>query len=129
MLSKASEPSESGPPAEAMVFMIPQKKPSILPEGEDLAKEVRLRNKCINEIIDTERDYITDLEIVADLFVAPLRGDNIISAADVGKIFSNIEQILQFSRILLEDLEKAAKENKDTLLSQIGNCFKNLVRS
>lgn len=43
------------------------KKPKILPEGEDLPKEERLRNKCINEIIETERDYIADLVLIKEV--------------------------------------------------------------
>jgi hypothetical protein len=50
-----------------MTPIMPTKKPSILPENDSLPKDIRLRNKCINEIIDTERDYIVDLELIIEV--------------------------------------------------------------
>jgi hypothetical protein len=43
------------------------KREPILSESEDLPKSERLRNKCINEIINTEKDYIVDLETTIEV--------------------------------------------------------------
>ena len=61
------------------------------------------------------------------LFVLPLSRDNIISPAESTKIFSNIESILQVSKVLCDDLEAAAEKSGLNLLSGIANCFKSLV--
>ncbi len=40
----------------------------VLPVGEDVPEKQRQRNRVINEIVNTERDYVQDLKIMLTLF-------------------------------------------------------------
>eukprot|EP01133_Synstelium_polycarpum_P006711 gene6711-7804_t len=78
-------------------------------EGEN-----KMRNKVINEVINTEKDYISDLKVII----------NILNDKDQSIIFSNVAMLLSVNEVLLTDLEKTAKENGG---SSIGPCFKYLA--
>jgi hypothetical protein len=88
-----------------------------LPEGEELPKQERLRNKTVNEIIDTERDYVNDLNIIIDVcfvsfphssfihslflvqeFVTPLRTSNMVSANGTNTNNNSIDVIVLYCR-------------------------------
>jgi hypothetical protein len=102
-----------------MVMLPPRE--LFLPENDD---EYRMRNKVINEIINTERDYVNDLEMVIRLFLNPMREEKLLNDLTIATIFSNIELILGFNRVLLEDLIAHTKEH---LGDKIGECFLKLV--
>jgi hypothetical protein len=61
------------------------------------------------------------------MFMTPLRNDNIVEKADITKIFSNIETLVQINKHLAQDLETAATNNPVNLLSCIGDSFMNMV--
>jgi len=90
-----------------------QTKFSALPEA--LQKELKdgpekSRQEVIYEIIETEKDYVRDLEIMIDLFVKPLKDKNILEAQDISKVFNNIEVIVNVNRTMLNDLEDRIKK-------------------
>jgi hypothetical protein len=60
--------------------------------------------------------------------VNPLRRENLASNGDIQRIFSNVEMLLGVNRLLLKDIEDAALENSEEIISTIGQCFVNLVR-
>jgi hypothetical protein len=54
----------------------------------------------IEEIWETERQYVTDLEVLVNVYLIPLRDSlknrgSILPANEIPKIFGNIEQILR----------------------------------
>ncbi|KYQ89024.1 pleckstrin (PH) domain-containing protein [Tieghemostelium lacteum] len=90
---------------------------NVLPEeGEN-----KMRNKVINEIINTEKDYISDLNIIINVIYQPLKELKIITDKDLSTIFSNIQLLLNVNKEFLIDVEKAANENQG---ASIGPCFK-----
>ncbi|KAK5582398.1 hypothetical protein RB653_003981 [Dictyostelium firmibasis] len=75
--------------------------------GESIEeKNKRFRIKIINELIETERDYVRDLNIVVEVFLNPIREKQLLSAKDVNALFSNIEILYSINMNVLKELEK-----------------------
>ncbi|XP_034968744.1 rho guanine nucleotide exchange factor 38 isoform X1 [Zootoca vivipara] len=86
---------------------------SLGPVGSPLESEEQLnrrlmarRHKIITEMVQTEKDYLNDLELCIRIVVEPLRGRQI-ARLDVDGLFSNIESVHQISTRLLSSLEEA----------------------
>ncbi|KAJ3214442.1 hypothetical protein HDU67_001682, partial [Dinochytrium kinnereticum] len=78
------------------------------------------RANVVSEVLATERTYVRELQALVDLYLAPLeRAGDIVTAADVGLMFSNVRSILLFhQRHLLPELEEAIK-NPDQPLGAV----------
>ncbi|KAM9989947.1 hypothetical protein ACTFIY_005993 [Dictyostelium cf. discoideum] len=84
--------------------------------GESIEeKNKRFRIKIINELIETERDYVRDLNIVVEVFLNPIREKQLLSAKDINSLFSNIEILFSINMNVLKALEK----DKDPLCENI----------
>ena len=68
--------------------------PKLYPDSNDLPKNLRVRNKVINEILITERGYVHDLDVLTEAFSLPLKNSNLITVQQFSGIFSNLETIL-----------------------------------
>ncbi|XP_039615127.1 rho guanine nucleotide exchange factor 38 isoform X2 [Polypterus senegalus] len=77
--------------------------PALDPQ-EIKSKMMAKRLKVIQELLQTEKDYLTDLELCIKEVVEPLRD---IQAVEVDRLFINIESIKQVSASLLANLEEA----------------------
>ncbi|XP_010002417.1 PREDICTED: rho guanine nucleotide exchange factor 38 [Chaetura pelagica] len=73
--------------------------------GRMMAKRV----KIIAELLQTEKDYISDLDLCIKEVIQPLR-DKQIARFDVDGLFSNIESVHQVSAKLLSLLEEATTD-------------------
>nr|XP_046164441.1 rho guanine nucleotide exchange factor 38 isoform X1 [Oncorhynchus gorbuscha] len=74
--------------------------------------EVRLRkmsrrSKVIQELVQTERDFLTDLELCIREVVKPLRDRQVV---DVDRLFTNMETVCEVSAALLHRLKEATAE-------------------
>uniref|UniRef100_A0A8C0GZX1 DH domain-containing protein n=1 Tax=Chelonoidis abingdonii TaxID=106734 RepID=A0A8C0GZX1_CHEAB len=67
------------------------------------------RVKIIAELVQTEKDYLNDLELCIREVVQPLRNKQIVRF-DVDGLFSNIESVHQISAKLLSLLEEATAD-------------------
>ncbi|KAN0026491.1 hypothetical protein ACTFIV_007478 [Dictyostelium citrinum] len=85
-------------------------------EGEN-----KMRNMVINEIINTEKDYIADLNIIVNFILTPLKDSKIIPDKDISIIFSNIQLLLNVNKELLSDLLQKAPDEKPN--HTVGTCF------
>ncbi|XP_004686654.1 PREDICTED: rho guanine nucleotide exchange factor 38 [Condylura cristata] len=82
------------------------------PSQEDEHQMQRMmakRSKIIKELIQTERDYLNDLELCIREVVQPLRSKQVDGLA-VDSLFSNIESVHQISAMLLASLEEATAD-------------------
>ncbi|RXM98151.1 Rho guanine nucleotide exchange factor 38 [Acipenser ruthenus] len=87
---------------------------------EELKKRMMdKRSKVIHELVQTEKDYITDLELCIKEVVQPLRD---IQVVDVDRLFTNIESVCEVSAKLLSKLEEAIAE-ADPERQIIGEAF------
>ncbi|XP_060635123.2 rho guanine nucleotide exchange factor 38 [Anolis sagrei] len=98
------------------------------PVGSPLQNEEELnrrmmarRQKIIAEMVQTERDYLNDLELCIRIVVEPLRKKQI-TRFDVDGLFSNIESLHQISTKLLSLLEEATTD-VEPAMQVIGQVF------
>ncbi|XP_029907457.1 rho guanine nucleotide exchange factor 38 [Myripristis murdjan] len=92
--------------------------PALDPEEIRLRKMSR-RAKVIQELVQTERDYLTDLELCIREVVQPLRN---IQVVDVDRLFTNMETVCEVSAALLHRLQEATAEPDPEALV-IGDVF------
>ncbi|KAM7317907.1 hypothetical protein ACRRTK_022644 [Alexandromys fortis] len=90
-------------------------------EEQQLRKMMAKRAKIIRELIQTERDYVTDLELCVREVVQPLRNKQV-DRLDVEGLFSNIESVHQISAKLLSLLEEATTD-VEPAMQVIGEVF------
>ncbi|KAF4019742.1 hypothetical protein G4228_011510 [Cervus hanglu yarkandensis] len=79
------------------------------------------RVKIIKELIQTEKDYLNDLELCVQEVVQPLRNKQV-DRLDVDSLFSNIESVHQISAKLLSLLEEATTD-VEPAMQVIGEVF------
>ncbi|NXJ07352.1 DNMBP protein, partial [Odontophorus gujanensis] len=64
------------------------------------------RSKVIEELLQTERDYVRDLEMCVERIMVPLQQAQILNV-DFEGLFGNIQVVISFSKQLLSTLEAA----------------------
>jgi hypothetical protein len=84
--------------------------------GKDMAKQ---RGFVIKELISTEKTYLNSLQIVVDVFIEPIRKDEILDHADIHSQFLNWEPIVGLHKQLLEQLSAV-----DASEVKVGEIFK-----
>ncbi|XP_076585715.1 rho guanine nucleotide exchange factor 38 [Chaetodon auriga] len=77
--------------------------PALDPEEVRLRKMSR-RAKVIQELVQTEKDFLTDLELCIREVVQPLRN---LQVVDVDRLFTNMETVCEVSAALLHRLHEA----------------------
>ncbi|XP_006005279.1 rho guanine nucleotide exchange factor 38 [Latimeria chalumnae] len=82
--------------------------PTLDPE-ERKQRMMAKRSKIINELIQTEKDYLYDTDLCLREVVQPLR-EKQIESLDVDGLFLNMESVSQISTKLLSMLEEATTE-------------------
>ncbi|XP_028616346.1 rho guanine nucleotide exchange factor 38 [Grammomys surdaster] len=90
-------------------------------EEQQVERMMTKRAKIIRELIQTERDYLTDLELCIREVVQPLRTKQI-DRLDMEGLFSNIESVHQISAKLLSLLEEATTD-VEPAMQVIGEVF------
>ncbi|XP_066088560.1 rho guanine nucleotide exchange factor 38 [Saccopteryx bilineata] len=90
-------------------------------EEHQMLRMMARRSKIIKELIQTEKDYINDLELCIKEVVQPLRNKQI-DRLDVDSLFSNIESVHQISAKLLSLLEEATTD-VEPAMQVIGEVF------
>ncbi|XP_008049669.1 rho guanine nucleotide exchange factor 38 [Carlito syrichta] len=95
---------------------------ALTPEEEHQMKRMMAkRAKIIKELIQTEKDYLNDLELCVREVVQPLRKKQI-DKLEVDSLFSNIESVHQISAKLLSLLEEATTD-VEPAMQVIGEVF------
>nr|DBA28857.1 TPA: hypothetical protein GDO54_009148 [Pyxicephalus adspersus] len=95
---------------------------SPIQDTEELRRrKMEKRAKIISELIQTEKDYLNDLELCIKEVVLPLR-EHHSDRFDVDALFSNIESVCQISAKLVSLLEEATTD-VDQELQAIGELF------
>ncbi|XP_003929541.3 rho guanine nucleotide exchange factor 38 [Saimiri boliviensis] len=90
-------------------------------EEHQMRRMMAKREKIIKELIQTEKDYLNDLELCVREVIQPLRNKKI-DRLDVDGLFSNIESVHQISAKLLSLLEEATTD-VEPAMQVIGEVF------
>jgi len=63
------------------------------------------RENVVNEVLNTERDYVRDLHVLVDVYLLPLRENGLLSPQQMHVVFSSVESMLPVNEELLRCLE------------------------
>eukprot|EP01114_Cavostelium_apophysatum_P002752 TRINITY_DN1243_c0_g1_i1.p1 TRINITY_DN1243_c0_g1~~TRINITY_DN1243_c0_g1_i1.p1 ORF type:complete len:1135 (-),score=369.28 TRINITY_DN1243_c0_g1_i1:198-3602(-) len=93
----------------------------------DREKAARLRAEVINEIITTERDYVSDLNVIVEVFLLPIKLKGAMPTEDVNIVFSNVETLVNCNTQVIRDWDERKKSSagKDDAIL-IGEIFDKL---
>ncbi|XP_022797660.1 uncharacterized protein LOC111335916 isoform X2 [Stylophora pistillata] len=93
--------------------------------NEGFLSDNDVRSRVVQEILNTERDYVKNLEDVVEGYLKQARKrTDMFNEEQITKIFANIEQIYQFHQEILRQLEDCFVEG-DPCASEIGAVFLN----
>jgi hypothetical protein len=79
---------------------------------DGVADTLKKRHMVINEIINTEKDYVYDLQVLLTVFMTPLLNEGILTPDEISAIFSNAKLLVSVNKMLLADLIKRIKANQ-----------------
>ncbi|XP_027874072.1 rho guanine nucleotide exchange factor 38 isoform X1 [Xiphophorus couchianus] len=91
----------------------------VLDVEEIWSRKMSRRAKVIKELVQTEKDYLTDLELCIREVVQPLR---VLQVVDVDRLFTNMETVCEVSAALLNRLH-VAMSDPDPEAVVIGEVF------
>eukprot|EP01132_Coremiostelium_polycephalum_P009646 gene9646-11828_t len=88
-----------------------------------MKNHIALRNKCALEIVETERKYVSCLDLIQSQFLVPLQTTkkDLLTSGEITSIFSNCTLLLGVHREMLESLEK--KWENWSNQQSIAECF------
>ncbi|XP_071956692.1 protein still life, isoforms C/SIF type 2-like isoform X2 [Antedon mediterranea] len=72
----------------------------------------RLR-KVIMELIDTERGYLKDLNVLVGRYLEPLQSESFLSADEIDSLFGNVKEIIKFQKTFLRCLEDSLGDDAE----------------
>ncbi|XP_038630467.1 rho guanine nucleotide exchange factor 6-like isoform X3 [Scyliorhinus canicula] len=76
-------------------------------------------------ILDNERDYAKELQVLLNTYLRSLQANDKLSAADIGVLKGNLEEISTFQQSLYQALEECTK--LPDAQQKVGGCFLNLM--
>jgi len=92
-----------------------------------------IREKILNEILDTEKDYVNDLKIIIDVYKRPMMQSGIITEEQQKALFVNVEDIEHLNRTkvlaILQFRFEVAKRGADSawmMKINLGDIFTSL---
>eukprot|EP01087_Luapelamoeba_hula_P006892 TRINITY_DN1699_c0_g1_i2.p1 TRINITY_DN1699_c0_g1~~TRINITY_DN1699_c0_g1_i2.p1 ORF type:complete len:913 (+),score=168.52 TRINITY_DN1699_c0_g1_i2:275-3013(+) len=103
----------------------PEKKDA--PPAQDTAKMARLRIKVVEELVETERMYIKDLEVLIKIFLFPLQAMAFLPEQGISTIFSNVEILLNVNKEFLANLDaQLSQYGADDANLPLGDVFRKM---
>eukprot|EP00118_Oscarella_pearsei_P010538 m.65255 g.65255 ORF g.65255 m.65255 type:complete len:711 (+) comp35310_c0_seq11:2486-4618(+) len=76
--------------------------------SRQLTPEEKLQ-KCVAELVETERTYVKQLNVLLNRYMRPLRSESFLKRDEINSLFGNLEEIVPFQGEFLEALEEAAR--------------------
>lgn len=77
-----------------------------------LSEAQKLR-KVIMELLETERAYVKDLNVLIERYLNPLKAETLLTSDEIMQLFGNIQEIVQFQEQFLQSLEEAVELGGD----------------
>jgi hypothetical protein len=104
-------------------------RPAIKPANLPSPQLAEKRKHIIKEFLDTERTYVTNLQVTIERYITPLK--SIISKQSIQTIFGSWEQVYKINSMFLKNLEESLNEQTmegnlkfAEILTQFSQCFK-----
>lgn len=110
-LSKKLTPEVSKRLSSASTSSRPLSFQSELGTTEELEEENTNRAKVLKEILETEVNYVDDLERLQKYSIA-CRDQEVLNPAEISQIFKNLDQLLDFQRRFLVAMEREYNNNQ-----------------
>ncbi|XP_078067866.1 rho guanine nucleotide exchange factor 7-like isoform X2 [Mustelus asterias] len=79
----------------------------------------------IQNILDNERDYAKELQLLLNTYLRSLQANDKLSASDISVLKGNLEEISSFQQNLYQTLEECTK--LPDCQQKVGGCFLNLM--
>eukprot|EP01125_Pyxidicula_operculata_P002528 TRINITY_DN1238_c1_g1_i2.p1 TRINITY_DN1238_c1_g1~~TRINITY_DN1238_c1_g1_i2.p1 ORF type:complete len:1757 (-),score=449.84 TRINITY_DN1238_c1_g1_i2:265-5535(-) len=70
-------------------------------DKEELIRNLKTRGKVINELLNTEKDYVEDMKLLLKVFKTPLEESGIISKNEAWTLFGNVMDLLNVNEQML----------------------------
>lgn len=76
------------------------------------------RNKVLREILETEKDYTHDLEVLVTIILRPLRQKKLLTQKELEEIFSDIEMLYNIHREFVKKFESVSSDLDQLMFGQ-----------
>ncbi|KAK5857186.1 hypothetical protein PBY51_010444 [Eleginops maclovinus] len=111
--------SGSGPTREATLLR---------PCPKHMSATERLR-KVIQELVDTEKSYVKDLDCLFEIYLKPLQNETFLTLDEMESLFGSLPEMLDFQRVFLQTLEERIASSPDFNTLETPSQFKKLLFS
>ncbi|XP_072220920.1 rho guanine nucleotide exchange factor TIAM2-like isoform X1 [Leuresthes tenuis] len=88
----------------------------------------RLR-KVIQELVDTEKSYVKDLDCLFEIYLKPLQNETFLTLDEMESLFGSLPEMLDFQRVFLQTLEERIASSPDFSTLETPSQFKKLLFS
>uniref|UniRef100_A0A8C6SRZ5 Rac/Cdc42 guanine nucleotide exchange factor (GEF) 6 n=1 Tax=Neogobius melanostomus TaxID=47308 RepID=A0A8C6SRZ5_9GOBI len=95
----------------------------VSPKGAQLTKNYF--SVVVQDILEYEREFVKDLQIVLGSYLRPLQASDKLSTADSATLGGNLEEILTFQLNLIAALEECTKVSE--CQQRVAGCYVNLM--
>ncbi|KAM9708796.1 rho guanine nucleotide exchange factor TIAM2 isoform 1-T5 [Menidia menidia] len=98
------------------------------PCPKHLSAPERLR-KVIQELVDTEKSYVKDLDCLFTIYLKPLQNETFLTLDEMESLFGSLPEMLDFQRVFLQTLEERIASSPDFSTLETPSQFKKLLFS
>uniref|UniRef100_A0A8C6PSV8 TIAM Rac1 associated GEF 2 n=1 Tax=Nothobranchius furzeri TaxID=105023 RepID=A0A8C6PSV8_NOTFU len=98
------------------------------PCPKHLSATERLR-KVIQELVDTEKSYVKDLDSLFEIYLKPLQNETFLPQDEMESLFGSLPEMLDFQRVFLQTLEERIASSPDFSTLETPSQFKKLLFS
>ncbi|XP_010775044.1 T-lymphoma invasion and metastasis-inducing protein 2 [Notothenia coriiceps] len=103
--------------------------PTLLrPCPKHMSATERLR-KVIQELVDTEKSYVKDLDCLFEIYLKPLQNETFLTLDEMESLFGSLPEMLDFQRVFLQTLEERIASSPDFNTLETPSQFKKLLFS
>ncbi|XP_062324916.1 rho guanine nucleotide exchange factor TIAM2 isoform X1 [Osmerus eperlanus] len=85
--------------------------------------------KVIQELVDTEKSYVKDLECLFEIYLKPLQNETFLTLDEMESLFGSLPEMLDFQRVFLQTLEERIASSPDFSTLETPMQFKKLLFS
>uniref|UniRef100_A0A673H1F1 T-lymphoma invasion and metastasis-inducing protein 2-like n=1 Tax=Sinocyclocheilus rhinocerous TaxID=307959 RepID=A0A673H1F1_9TELE len=79
--------------------------PTLRPCPRHMSATERLR-KVIQELVDTEKSYVKDLNCLFEIYLKPLQKETFLTQDEMESLFGSLPEMLEFQKVFLQTLEE-----------------------